>query len=276
MEVLQQREAVLRLLGDDDPVTVALVKQQLTQCGEELDGLRELLASADSARAAEQLREIILTIESQKAEERFSALCANFGEDGDIEHAAWELAATFHPGEDFTPQRQMLDAWGREALTRLSSTVPRRIARVATLAQFLGRDLRLRGNENEYYLYSNSLIPRVIDTRQGIPISLVLIYMMVGRRAGIAIEGVGLPGHFLARHGEIVFDPFHGGRRVSMEECDALLAQQNLTLMPHHLAPTTARQMLIRMLTNLRYIATGSDPVLAEKIHGWEAKLRTE
>ena len=277
---LPQRRAVLQLLGDDDPVTVALVKEQLTLRGEEeIDGLRELLASAnsaDSARAAKQLREVIRVIEERRAGDVFGELCATFGEHGDIEVAAWDLARAFLPGEDFSAQRDLLDAWGREALTRLSATGPRKLSRVAALGQFLGRDLRLRGNENEYYQYTNSLLPSVIETRLGIPISLALVYILVGRRAGIAIDGVGLPGHFLVRHGEVIFDPFHGGRRVSVEECAALLAQQNLVLTQQHLDPTTPRQMLGRMLTNLRFIATSSDPALAEKISGWESRLRGE
>ena len=274
---LPQQRAVLQLLGDDDPVTVALVKEQLTERGEgELDGLRDMLASADSARAAKQLREIIRTIEERKAGDIFGGTCAAFGEHGDIEEAAWELAHAFLPGQDFSDQQALLDAWGREALTRLSAAGPSKPSRVAALTHFLGRELRLRGNENDYYRYPNSLLPCVIDTRLGIPISLALIYILVGRRAGIAIEGVGLPGHFLVRHGEVIFDPFHGGRRVTVEECVALLAQQNLVLTQLHLEPTTPRQMLGRMLTNLRYIATSTDPALAEKIAGWESRLRGE
>ena len=269
-----QRRAVLQLLGDDDPVTVALVKEQLTAHGEE--ELRDLLASADSAQAAKQLKEIIRVIEERKAGDVFGERCAAFGEHGDIEEAAWELAHAFRPGKDFSEQRELLDSWGREALTRLSATGPRKLSRVAALAQFLGRDLRLRGNEDEYYQYENSLLPSVIDTRLGIPISLALVYILVGRRAGIAIDGVGLPGHFLVRHGDVIFDPFHGGRRVTVEECVALLAQQNLVLTQQHLDPTTPRQMLGRMLTNLRYIATSLDPALAEKISGWESRLRGE
>jgi len=276
-EFLQQREAVLRLLGDDDPVTVALVKEQLTGRGPaELDSLRVLLESADSARAAAQLREVIRTLEARAADDRFTERCKGFGEHGDLEAAAWELASTFLPGEDFSAQERMLDAWGREALNRLSAAGPRRLARVTALAQFLGRDLRLRGNDATYYRYNNSLLPCVVQTRLGIPISLALVYMLVGRRAGMAIEGVGLPGHFLVRHGDVIFDPYHGGRRVSMEECATLLSRQNLALMEYHLAPATPRQMLLRCLTNLRYIATNSDAALSEKIAGWEGLLRAE
>ena len=275
MPVLRQRQAVLSLLSDDDPVTVALVKEQLTERGpEEISVLRELLADADSAQAAAALNEIIRTLEGRRAIDVFTKRCETFGEGGDLEEAAWELAAVYLPGLDFSVQRARLDAWGSEALRRLSAAGPRRLARVAVLAQFLGRDLRLRGNESTYYDPANSLLPSVLDTRLGIPISLALVYMLVGRRAGMAIDGVGLPGHFLARHGEVIFDPFHSGRHVRMEECAALLAQQKISLGAHHLAPATPLQMLMRMLTNLRYIATNTDPALAERIADWEALLR--
>ena len=71
-----------------------------------------------------------------------------------------------------------------------------------TLVEFLGHEAGLRGNEKDYYNVANSLLPEVIDTRLGIPISLSLIYILVGRRAGIPICGVGLPGHFMIRCGE--------------------------------------------------------------------------
>ena len=146
--------------------------------------------------------------------------------------------------------------------------------KVHMLASFLGNELRLRGNESDYYRIDNSLLPRVIDTRLGIPISLALIYLFVGRRAGFVVEGVGLPGHFMVRHEDIFFDPFHSGRRVSIEECTSLMQQQNLALEPHHLAPTRPRAMLLRMLTNLRYIADRADPSLAEKLATWMASLQ--
>ena len=277
MPAIAQTKALLQLLADDDEPTVALVKETLAGRGPSaLHDLRDMLAVADNAQAAEILRELIRGIEGRDAETRFGRLCTNFGTLGDLEGASWLLAEVFLPGEDFTGARAQLECWGIEAAARLKFAGTDRAARVEVLAQFLGHELKLRGNEDEYYLYNNSLLPRVIGTRLGIPISLALVYMLVGQRAGLTIHGVGLPGHFLARHGDLIFDPFHGGRRVTVEECDVLLAQQNLKLLPHHLAPTTPRQMLIRMLTNLRYIATHADPPLAERITTWEAALRGE
>lgn len=277
MDLLQQRHALLRLLGDEDPDTVALVKEQLAAPGAaSLEELHALLREAAHTGAASALRELIRAAAAREAAERFGRRCAEFGRQGDLEAAAWELAGTFLPGVDFAPQRAMLEEWGAEAATRLAKQRGGAAGRVAALAGLLGGELGLRGNEEDYYAYANSLLPSVIKTRLGIPISLTLLYQLVGRRAGLAIYGMSLPGHFLARHEDVIFDPFHGGRPVGLEECSALLAQQNLTLAPHHLAPASPRQTLLRMLTNLRYIATHADPPMAEQIAAWETALRGE
>ena len=197
----------------------------------------------------------------------------DLGEHGDLEEASWLLAATFSPGRDLRSARRLLNEWGAELHARLEDAYTPE-ERVDTAAHFLGRELRLRGNDAKYYSIDNSLLPNVIESRLGIPISLALVYILVGRRAHLEIEGVGLPGHFVARHKEVFFDPFHGGRRIGMEECSALLQQQNLALTPQHLGPATSRQMLLRMLTNIYYIAEQTDPALAAKMSRWTEMLK--
>lgn len=270
---IRQRSALLRLLDDEDTATVALVKAQLAAGGSEMIAvLRELDAEA-SPSASFHLRDVIAEIEERTAEMQFVELCRTFGEHGDIERAAWILASVLLPGEDFSEARQTLDEWGEEVQRRLvKANTP--LDRVETLAEFLNLEQRLRGNDDDYYNLRNSMLPAVIDSRLGMPISLSLVYMLVGKRAGLTVEGVGLPGHFIVRHDGVFFDPFHGGRRVGLDECKALLEQQNLTLLPQHLAPTTPRQMLIRMLTNIYYIADQNDPPLAARVSEWITLVR--
>jgi regulator of sirC expression with transglutaminase-like and TPR domain len=269
----RRREALLTLLGDDDAATVALVKAQLAAQG--TAGLPELRALEEMGgpAAAFHVRDVIADITERTAEVDFMRLCRTFGEHGDLETAAWAIATMLLPGEDFTSARAQLDAWGEEVRRRLvKAETP--LDRVETLAEFLNLDLRLRGNDDDYYNVRNSLLPAVIESRLGIPISLSLVYLLVGRRAGLPIDGIGLPGHFIVRHAGIFFDPFHGGRRVGLDECKLLLEQQNLTLLPQHLAPATSRQMLIRMLTNLYYIAEQHDPQQAAKVSEWITAVR--
>lgn len=269
----RQREALLSLLGDDDPATVALVKRELVNRGiAALPELRELEAQAAPA-AAFHLRDVIAVIEEQTSEVTFLRTLRSFGEHGDIEAAAWQLAAVLLPGEDFSDARYEIEIWGHEVRRRLAKAQTA-IDRVETLAEFLNLEQRFRGNDDDYYNLRNSLLPAVIESRLGIPISLSLVYVIIGKRAGMKVEGVGLPGHFIVRHEDVFFDPFHGGRRVGLEECKALIEQQNLTLLPQHLAPTSSRQMLIRMLTNIYYIAEQSDPPLAARVSEWITAVR--
>jgi regulator of sirC expression with transglutaminase-like and TPR domain len=144
---------------------------------------------------------VIAEIEEREADQVFVEYCKSFPDFGDIEDAAWRLARTVSPGDDFAEARTLLDSWGREVARRLpKARTP--LDRVETLAEFLGDEVRLRGNEEDYYNINNSLLPEVVETRLGIPISLSLVYILVGHRAGLHVDGVGLPGHFIVRHRE--------------------------------------------------------------------------
>jgi regulator of sirC expression with transglutaminase-like and TPR domain len=130
--------------------------------------------------------------------------------------------------------------------------------------------LAFRGNEQEYYDPRNSLLPDVLDRKLGIPITLALVYCEVARRAGVLACGVSFPGHFLVRidrpgddAAPVAVDPFFGGRRLDDAGLQKLLerASPAKKFVPaEHLAATTPRSMLVRMLINLKWIyATRGD-----------------
>ena len=266
--MLLQRDSILSLLADEDSDTAGLVQNQLVARGPEvLDDLRDLLPAA-SGRAERRLKEIVAQIAGDAAEKKFGALCAAFGDHGDIEDAAWTLAAVVAPGEDFAEERRRLDEWGA-ALARRLLGMETMIQKCGAVAALLGTELGFRGNEDDYYAEENSLLPRVIEHRRGNPITLCLVYIAVGRRAGLPVQGVALPGHFVVRAGGVFFDPFHGGRRLQLEDCQKLLESQSLELQPHHLLPCKPRVMLARMLNNLLHAAETGDPKLGEKLHAW-------
>jgi regulator of sirC expression with transglutaminase-like and TPR domain len=272
--MIRQHHAILHLLQDDDPATVGMVKAQLASGGAPaLRELNALLALATSPKAAAHVRDIIAEIEETQADAIFTEVCASFDDASNLEEACWRLAATFTPAQDFSEARALLDAWGSEVGRRLAKAEST-LDRVETLAEFLSFEARLSGNDRNYYNIENSLLPSVIESRLGIPITLSLIYIFVANRAGLTLEGVALPGHFLVRHGDIFLDPYHGGRRVGLLDCRELLARHNLSLVPEHLATATPKQMLARLLANILHIANQSDPPLAAKISGWLDALR--
>lgn len=268
--ILHQKEAIERLLSDDDPFTVDLVKEQLVSKGEEsLPELQQMLSAATNDNVRRHVTEVLGEIDSRQAADELSLLCPLFPDYGNIEHASWLLARVFLPGISVERYLHILDQYARE-LAPLLKNAPQPAERIAVIAAYLGKRHGFRGNSDNYYLPDNSLLPRVIDSKRGIPISLTLLYMVVGGRSGISIDGVNLPGHFLARHDGILFDPFEGGRIVTLADCTAILSRQNLAFDPSHLEVATPRVMFRRMLTNLLYIfQNNEDEARAEQLAGW-------
>jgi regulator of sirC expression with transglutaminase-like and TPR domain len=185
--------------------------------------------------------------------------------DADLAGAALLIARIEYPELDASRYIETLDEMGQEAGRRLAAATPpadtppdvdaSRYARVLALNAYLFRDLRFQGNETDYQDPRNSFLNEVIERRTGIPITLSVLYMEVARRAGLAVEGINFPGHFLLRcraglempyAEDLIIDAFHGGALLSR---DALERQS-----PAHLPRASKPQILARMLTNLKRI----------------------
>src|SRR5947209_18256609 len=165
--------------------------------------------------------------------------------DPDLAIAALMIARVEYPKLDAGPYLDELDALGREARRRVAAAPivpgsapprvdPDRYARVMALNEYLFTELRFVGNEVQYEDPRNSFLNEVLDRRTGIPITLALIYMEVARRAGVHVEGINFPGHFLvrcpARRGlqyseDLIIDAHHGGALLSEDACLQMFRQ---------------------------------------------------
>lgn len=243
----------MRLLRDNDPATVTLLKEQLIESGSDgVAALRDLLALDDAAVTA-HVREVLEKIECDEAYDDM-LLCAHlFPEHGDIEATWWLLTLCFEPDAPVAKLCRKLDSWGKRLRVLVASAQSNR-ERLQALTTFMAEDLGFRGNAEEYYDPKNSLLSDVIETRLGIPISLAMLYVIIGRRADMHIDGINLPGHFIARYERILFDPFHQGRILSRPDCEAILARQRLKTQSSYFAPASPRLVLMRMLANLLFI----------------------
>ena len=118
------------------------------------------------------------------------------------------------------------------------------------------------GNTANYYDIDNSLIPVVLESRLGIPITLTLVYKLVAEEVGLKVYGINSPGHFLARvqlsdTESMIVDPFHGGRTLTVREALELVtgvASDDLSVAPQFLPTCTNRQWLARILNNLQSV----------------------
>jgi regulator of sirC expression with transglutaminase-like and TPR domain len=165
-----------------------------------------------------------------------------------LDHAAFLLAAHASPGLDVSAQLDRLDD--------LAARCPE--PTLDGLRSLLFEDLGLVGDTEDYSDPRNSFLDQVLDRRRGIPISLSVLMIEVGRRLGVPLEGVGMPGHFLVRHTappRLLVDPFHGGRTLDADECAALfttLFGSSATLPASVLDGARPRAVLARMLANLK------------------------
>ncbi len=157
----------------------------------------------------------------------------------------------------------------RQRVTTIAEHVKERASRSAdsleTLAiinEVLFGDEGFRGNVSDYYDPKNSFFNDVLDRKLGIPITLSVLYMEVARRAGVPVFGVGMPGHFLLKFYEIdgrelFLDAYNSGRLLSPEDCQEKLTEiynGQIPLDAKFLTPVGKRQILTRMLNNLRSI----------------------
>ncbi|MFQ6012904.1 MAG: SirB1 family protein [Thermoplasmata archaeon] len=154
--------------------------------------------------------------------------------------------------------RAQLERMGAELRNRLHRG-PAGKDRLALLNRYLFEELGFRGNAEDFYDPRNSFLGAVLERKTGLPITLSLVYVEVGRRAGLPLEGVGFPGHFLMRYddadGPVFVDPFHAGRVLEEQDLRALLdemSEQPVPLDPTLLRPATEREILARMLHNLK------------------------
>jgi regulator of sirC expression with transglutaminase-like and TPR domain len=196
----------------------------------------------------------------------------------DLEKAALLIAEDEHPGLDIAQCVAQLDALGAEARLRILRSgfrpgkAPASVALTAVLS-LLYRDEGFRGNVLDYYDPRNSFLNDVLERRTGIPITLAIVLIGVARRAGLRLEGVSFPGHFLVRATSeagmhLFVDPFEG-RIITREEMEAVWEASTGQPGPIDdsvLAPATRRQIIGRLLNNLRciYEIQGDGPRLCQ------------
>jgi len=193
----------------------------------------------------------------------FAALVGQEVEDEriDLVRAALTIAQTEYPDVD-------IDAYC-ERIQDLARRVKRQVPdlgdpseSISALNRVLFEEEGFRGNGEDYYDPRNSFLNDVLDRKLGIPITLAVVYMEVAHRVGFPLVGVGMPGHFLLKHydvegREILIDPFNRGSILTAKDCQRALDEiygGQMPLQPEFLMAVSRRQVLVRMLNNLKSI----------------------
>ncbi len=195
---------------------------------------------------------------NEDARRKFIELAAH--EPVALARGALVIAQEEYPDLDVDRYLERLAELGREA-ARWMGTAANTVEQVQALSRFLFEHLRFAGNQTSYGDPRNSFLNDVLERKLGIPITLSVVYIEVGRRAGLKLEGVSFPGHFLVKatdeRGELIIDPFNEGTILDLEQLRALLNKvygQPVELHPAMLRAATSRQILSRMLRNLKNV----------------------
>ena len=181
------------------------------------------------------------------------------GGDFDLATGALLVASTGDSNVDIDACRDNLDRMAEAARARIPSEAGP-LEELNAITDLLFGVIGFSGNRDDYYDPNNSYLNQVLERRLGIPITLSLLCIEVGRRAGVPVLGIGMPGHFLVRHRDeanYFVDAFNGGLLMNRDECGAVLRQaagEDVRLEERHLDPVTPREILARVLRNLKAI----------------------
>jgi serine protease Do len=175
----------------------------------------------------------------------------------DLFHAGLLIAKLENPDLDVAVYLEELDRMSTELSERFSCSTPD-TEKLEDLSTYLFEEQGFHGSRSNYYHRSNSFLNEVLDDREGLPISLAVVYIELAHRLGLKnVSGVGLPGHFIVQnnpdHGKrLLIDVFDGGKMLTRPEVEELVFSLTGTeLLPSDLQPATKRSILLRLLNNL-------------------------
>jgi regulator of sirC expression with transglutaminase-like and TPR domain len=248
-----QIRALIRLLGDEDDRIVKTISGRLIDYG---DSAVPLLQEAEIEQPdmADRIATILEEIRGSRLEEELLDLVNRPGHEIDMQAGTFLLARYAYPSLDVNRYERQLDDMARELRGQIGSRVSGEET-VKALNRYLFTEQGFKGNTKNYYELENSYLNRVMDRRTGIPISLSAVYLLVGRRLGLPVHGIGMPGHFLVKYEsekyKIFIDCFNGGALLTEKNCARFLTEAGYGFEDRYLQKSPPRAILTRMIKNL-------------------------
>jgi regulator of sirC expression with transglutaminase-like and TPR domain len=217
---------------------------------------RELLRQAQLfTRQADRLKRLAEDVRLEPKLEKLSRLLDS-EEAGDLLTGTLLIAALDHPDMDIQAYMDRVDAMAAEITKQLPEAADEE-QKLSALNRYLFEENGFHGSREEYYHQANNHMDRVIDDREGMPITLSILYMELGRRLNLKIEGVGLPGHFVARYRSnedktTMIDVFDKARRMTEDDVARILSESKLPIQTSsEISALPPLDVLTRILHNL-------------------------
>jgi len=253
----QQQAALIKLLSDDDPAVYEAVRGKIISLGSDTQiWLKPCQLSSDPL-VRRHAQDIVRHFDRETADTRFMALCLQDEDKIDLEKGALLLARTQHPEINLAAYSAVMDDLAGDLREWLAESDPQQRL-LERVNEFIFGKLGFTGNMENYYDPENSFLNRVLDRRTGNPVSLCVVYILLTRRLGLPVSGVGLPGHSVCRYvtasEETYIDAFNLGKLLTRNDCIEHLNRCKHELRDEYLQPMTARRILARMCGNLEQI----------------------
>ncbi len=248
-----QINALIHLLSDQDTHIAQTIHEQLVVIGQPaLPFLTQAQGTLHDDTLQDRIKSVIADIRLTDIEQSLKALTTSPTESTDLETGAFLIAQAAYPDLDIQAYQQQIEDMATILKQRCEPGMDPRQA-IQMINQHLFKELGFKGNTQDYYDPDNSFLHQVIDHRVGIPISLSVLYLLVGQRLNVPVVGVGMPGHFIVRlQAEPVFiDCFNQGVILSQHDCAKFLQDYGVDFDSHYLDPIPNEQILARMLRNL-------------------------
>ncbi|HHI80421.1 MAG TPA: hypothetical protein ENK02_10625 [Planctomycetes bacterium] len=243
-------EAAAELLLDPNPRVHGPCFEKLLSSGPlAIPHLRRLVDCGDPGARA-RILSLMRKIEIREWGEGFRAFLrrGNFS----FEDCLFQLCFLPRPLFQKKSLQNQLDQWAEILSERVQGKGSKGIAK--ELWKFLGGELGFRGDQHTYYHPDNCFLDQVIKNRKGIPISLCSLYLCIGERIGLDLEGVALPGHFILRvcgTRPVLMDPFHEGCILTKKACIERLSNMGYGLTRDDLNGVSSESMVLRSINNL-------------------------
>jgi regulator of sirC expression with transglutaminase-like and TPR domain len=249
-------ESLIYLLEDPDPKVQVGVRKRFDELGEQvvpfLDQYR-----AESVKDSEKktINEIIYKITFESILEEFSGLVSmGINNRMQLENALLVLCRFGNPTLRTEEYSKKLDKLSAMIGSDVAYT-PSLLEKMQIMLQFIFRELRFRGDAQDYHNPDNAYLDRVIDRRKGLPIMLSVVVMFLSRRLNLPFYGANMPIHFMlmykTHNQEILIDPFDGGSIVTYNQCCYFLKKNGIEPRPEHLEKADNADILIRCIRNL-------------------------
>ncbi|MEX2287931.1 MAG: transglutaminase family protein [Planctomycetaceae bacterium] len=242
----------------DVPPKAELIDKAAAEGDQAVTVLRERAHLLEQqARRVEQLA---AELHQKKVRDEITEMLKKKDDEISLLHAALLISSLDNADLDVAAYLRQADRMADELDDTFAKNADEK-AKLAALNKYLFEDLGFHGSRTEYYSRSNSYLNEVIDDREGLPITLSVLYMELAKHIGLNVVGVGLPGHFIVRfepkEGEgVLLDPFERGKTLTRDEADAVVRSfTGQPLEDEHLVTQTKKQILNRMLANLMRIA---------------------